>query len=279
MPANRPYTATEAMRITNWTDAEIVEHNTILRGVVGSTVHGTSLSGVSDRDEMAICIEPPERVAGLREFEQVIQRDRPQGVRSQAGDLDLVTYGLRKWIRLALKGNPSVLLLLFVPPDQLRCAVGSTWEMVRAARYGQELRDLAWAFASKRAAAPFMGYMQQQRERLVGERGQKRVTRAELVEAYGFDVKYASHIIRLGYQGIEYLTTGRMTLPMPTAQRDDVLAVRRGEWSLDKVLTRSGELEREIKDLAVSSPLPDEPDTEVIETWLLSVYERAWADL
>ena len=33
------------------------------------------------------------------------------------GDLDVVIYSARKWARLALSGNPSVLLLLFVPDD------------------------------------------------------------------------------------------------------------------------------------------------------------------
>lgn len=38
--------------------------NTILRGVVGSTVHGTALEGQDDRDEMGVFIEPPPYVCG-----------------------------------------------------------------------------------------------------------------------------------------------------------------------------------------------------------------------
>jgi hypothetical protein len=36
----------------------IAEPNTILRGLVGSTVHGLVLSGTDDRDEMGVCLEP-----------------------------------------------------------------------------------------------------------------------------------------------------------------------------------------------------------------------------
>jgi RNA repair pathway DNA polymerase beta family len=32
-----------------------------------------------------------------------------------AGDLDVIIYSARKWGRLALAGNPTVLLVLFAP--------------------------------------------------------------------------------------------------------------------------------------------------------------------
>lgn len=243
-----------------------VAHNTILRGVVGSTVHGTSLQDVSDRDEMAICIEPKEYIIGLQQFEQVIQRDKPEGVKSGAGDLDLTTYGLRKWIRLALKGNPSIILLLFVPK----------YGIITKTNLGSELKGLYWAFASKRAIEPYLGFITQQRGRLMGERRGHTPTRPDLVAAHGYDTKHAGHILRLAYQGAEYLTTGKLTLPMPNSQRQDVLAVRRGEWALDKVLTRSGELVKEIEDLRTTSLLPDSPNADVIEDWMMGAYERHW---
>ena len=48
----------------------IAEPNTVLLGLVGSTVHGVTVDAADDRDEMGICIEPPEYVAGLRPFSQ-----------------------------------------------------------------------------------------------------------------------------------------------------------------------------------------------------------------
>lgn len=215
---------------------------------------------------MGVCIEPPPYVVGLQEFEQYIQRDRPEGVRSQPGDLDLTVYSLRKWVRLALKGNPSILLLLFVPAEAL----------VQITPEGYALRDLAWAFASRRAAEPFLGFIRQQKERLLGERGQLRVNRPELVEAHGYDTKYAGHILRLAHQGVEYLTTGRLTLPMPEDARQEVLSVRRGEWSMQQALTRAGELERELSDLRTTSPLPSEPDASAVERWMIGAYLNHW---
>lgn len=91
-----------------------VEGCTILRTVVGSTVHGISIAGTDDRDEMGICVEGPEYLLGLHHFEQYVFRTQPEGVRSGPGDLDLTIYSLRKWCRLAVKANPTVLLPLFV---------------------------------------------------------------------------------------------------------------------------------------------------------------------
>lgn len=102
---------------------ETAERSTILRGLVGSTVHGLAVDdGLEDRDEMGVCVEPFDAALSLGEpFEQFIyrsaaEREGRQDARSSAGDLDLTIYGLRKWIRLALKGNPTILLL-----PQLHC--------------------------------------------------------------------------------------------------------------------------------------------------------------
>ncbi len=48
---------------------EIAEQGTILRAVVGSRLHGLAIDGQDDRDEMGICIEPPDYVVGLKRFE------------------------------------------------------------------------------------------------------------------------------------------------------------------------------------------------------------------
>ena len=59
-----------------------------------------------------------------------------------------------------------------------------------------------------------------------------RVNRPELIEAHGFDTKYAMHAARLGHQGLELLATVRLTLPLPEPARSEVMAIRLGERSL-----------------------------------------------
>lgn len=239
----------------------------VVRSEVGSTVHGLGVNGTDDRDEMGVCVEPPEFVIGLRHFEQFVHRTQPQGVRSGPGDLDLVVYGLRKFCSLALKGNPSILLLLNVPDEA--CVVLTD--------LGRELRDLAWAFASKKAGAAFLGYMQQQRQRLTGERGQMSVNRPELIERYGFDTKYAGHMLRLGFQGIDYMTSGSFPVPMPAEQRDLIVSVRTGGVPFNDVLSLAGELESELKAAYDSTLMPDLPNYDAVNAFLVSAYERTWS--
>lgn len=248
--------------------------HTIIQAVVGSTAHGLNVSdSIEDRDEMGVLVEPFEDFAGFDEFEQLIYRsaavrEQRQDARSKAGDLDLCIYSLKKYLRLALKGNPTIMILLFAPPEKLVVSTES----------GAQLQSLAPYLVSRKAGSAFMGYLQAQRMRLTGERGQKDVKRPELEEAYGFDTKYAMHMLRLGFQGVELMTTGRLTLPMPDPQRSWLLGVRTGKVTLQECLTRAGELERELKDLWEHSSLPRDPDRERVQKWMLQTYRAKWEE-
>lgn len=245
----------------------------ILRCVVGSQVLGLNLPGSDDLDLMGICVEPPEYVVGLRRFEQWISRTKadgtPQaeGARSGPGDTDLVVYSARKWCHLALGGNPSVLLPLFVPLKDTTHVITD---------HGVELRRISDAFVSKSAGRAFLGYMTQQRERLTGERGGKHTNRPELIERYGFDTKYAYHLLRLGYQGCEFLSTGKIELPMPTYVRDYLVAVRTGQVPLQAVLDAATHYEAALRDKLDSTDLPEKGNAAVAEAWLLSTYAEVW---
>lgn len=250
---------------------EMAERNTILRAVTGSTAHGLNLEGTDDRDEMGVCIETLEAFGGFSEFEQYIyrsaaEREGKQDAPSQPGDLDLTIYSLRKFLRLTMQGNPSVINLLFVP--QLTC--------IHCDARGAKLQELAPYIVSRQAGKRYLGYMESQRMRLLGERGQKKVNRPELEEKYGFDTKYAMHILRLGIQGVELLSTGRITLPMPEKDKAFVKNIRLGKVPLQDVLTTAGSLERELKDLLDTSPLQPTPDIHKIEEWMLSMYFENW---
>jgi len=245
------------------TAREIAEEGLILLATVGSSAHGLNLPGSDDHDEMGVCIEPPSHVIGLQLFEQDVFRTKPEGVRSEHGDTDRTIYSARKFCRLALGGNPSILVLLHAPPT-------------KTTAYGESLRALAPSFATRSAGKAFLNYAAQQRQRLLGERGQMNVHRPELVEAHGFDTKYAMHTLRLGFQGIEFLETGKLTLPMPEEQRATVFATRKGEIELNDVLTMAGENERRLEDLLTTSPLPEKPNYDTVNAWLVASYQRYW---
>jgi predicted nucleotidyltransferase len=239
----------------------------ILRCEVGSTLHGTGL-GVAheDHDEMGVFVENKSSTIGLKTCEHYVKRTAPDNERSQPGDTDLVIYSLRKWANLAISGNPSVILLFFAPPDKV----------VKLSDLGAELRGNAKWFASKRAGKAFLGYMEQQRQRMVGQRG--RAGRVRIMPDGGVDWKYAMHMLRLGYQGVEYLHTGKLTLPVPGDIGDWLREVRQGNESFDEIIKVAESLESQVKNLLDGkSPLPDNPNIDKIERWVIEAHIRTWS--
>ncbi len=264
---------------------ELARRGLVLRTQVGSGVHGTAVTGQDDRDEMGICLEPPEFVTGLarvprglddadwvgfEQYERHTVWDEPGGIanRSGAGDLDVVIYSARKWCRLALDGNPTVLLVLFVPDE----------EVLWRTEVGAELVDNAHRFVSKRAAARFIGYLRSQKAAMTGEVG-AHTNRPELVAVHGYDTKYAMHALRLGLQGVELLGTGRISLPVPEPDRTYLRAIRTGEVELAEVLEAIDRAEGELVHLAEASAVPDEPDRTWVDGWLHRSHLAYWADV
>lgn len=248
----------------------------ILECVVGSTLHGTSVDdGLEDLDLMGICVEKPEQVifgeydAGNGMYytkDTWVERTKPEGVRSEAGDIDRTVYGLAKYARLALNGNPTVLLPLYAPESKIHFQ----------AHEGRELRRIRDRFISKKTGRAFLGYMTQQRKRMEGSLGQKNCTRPELVEKYGYDTKYAGHVIRLGLQGIELMVNGELTLPMAYADRDLVVRVRTGQFTVDEVIGMAMGLEARLEHALKISRVPEQGDYATVQEFVVRSYMEAW---
>lgn len=255
----------------------------ILRVQVGSGVHGTSIHGQDDRDEMGICLEPAAYVTGLgrvpsgtrstsapipfEQFERHTVWDQPGGLanRSGPGDLDVIVYSARKWASLALAGNPTVLLVLFVPDD----------EVVYRNEVGAELVDNAHRFVSRLAADRFLGYLRSQKAAMTGEVG-AHTNRPELVAIHGYDTKFAMHALRLGVQGIELLNSGRITLPIPEPDLSYLRAIRRGEVELAEVVTAIDRAEARLIELTEATSVPDQPDRDWVDRWLHRSHLDYW---
>ena len=240
---------------------EIALDNEILRGVVGSTAHGTAIDGQDDRDEMGVFVEPPENVCGLTPLEHYIYRDQPEGVRSQPGDLDLTMYSLRKYCRLATQGNPSVLLLLWLPTYISRTEIGA------------ELVALREAFVSKESGKRFLGYLIAQKMKLKGERAHT-VNRPELVAKYGYDTKFAMHALRLGFEGIELLTERRLTLPVAEPNLTTLRKVRSGQVSFPDALSLIEDAEARLRELVDACPW--RADIDRINRFMVRAHTEYW---
>lgn len=258
------------MNHTEHGNRDVALRGEILRTVVGSGVHGIAIAGTDDHDEMGVYIEPPGNVVGTDGAAQhYVFRTQPEGARSGPGDTDLVSYSLHKYLRLAMKGNPTALLPLYAPEDAV----------ITVTPLGAELRALAPKVLSRAAVHRFLGYLAAQRERLLGHSKGKVPSRPELVAKYGYDVKYASHALRLAYQGLEVARDARLTLPMLAGERERVLRVKRGDVpDLATVLAEIADVQAQVEDLLATgrTPLPDEPDRRAVSAWAVSAHRRHW---
>lgn len=236
--------------------------NEILRGVVGSTAHGTAIEGQDDRDEMGVFIEPPENVCGLSPIDHYIYRDQPEGIRSQPGDLDLTLYSLRKFCHLATQGNPSVIILLWLP-EHLTCT-----------EIGKDLIDMRLDFISRESGKCFLGYLTAQKMKLNGERS-KKVNRPELVERYGYDTKFAMHALRLGFEGIELLTHRQLTLPVAEPNLSTLRAVRGGDVDKDQALRLIEAAEEQLRGLVEDCEWI--ADRDAINRFMVRAHREHWS--
>lgn len=235
---------------------------TILSLEYGSRAHGTNTVD-SDSDIMSIFVEDPGFVTGIDTIDTQASSTAGVSNRSGVGDTDETAYPLRKFAALAAHGNPTILTAFFVPTY-----IHNEWA-------GQILVANRELFLSKQAGARFLGYMRGQRDAMTGMRN-KRTNRPELVHKFGYDTKFAYHMIRLGMQGVELMHEGKVTLPMPQFKIDELMAIRKGETTREDVLDYSWYLDDCLKRAIDDSDLQDAPDRAKINELLHEIYMEVW---
>lgn len=143
----------------------------------------------------------------------------------------MIIYSARKWARLALSGNPTILLFLFVPDEDV-------------------------VFRNEAGA---------------------HINHPELVAEHGYDTKYAMHALRLGFQGAELLTTGRITLPIPEPQPSFLRSVRRGDVPLAETIAAIEAADDQLTTGRARSPLPEQPERQRVDAWLHRAHLHYWS--
>lgn len=248
---------------------EVAQDGLILLSEIGSTMHGVSSDDTGDDlDLMGICIEPPTESLGLGDFEQYEYRDRKVNERSQEGDTDLVVYGLRKWVKLAATGNPTVIMPLFSD---------SELHVKQLNGFGLQLRRDFPQFLSQQAGHRFLGYLDGQLQRYLDPDrvDSKHATRPELVEKYGWDTKTGYHALRLAIQGKQLMDHRHIDLPMLAEDREFLLAVRHGQYTRDWVIDETHRRIDLLKAAIKGSRLPEMADKAIISGWMTNL-QRAW---
>jgi len=87
----------------------------------------------------------------------------------------------------------------------------------------------------------------------------------------GYDPKGAYHVVRLVRMATELLTTGELLVERPDAS--ELLEIRGGSWSYQKLIDWFGQKESEIKQLVLRSSLPKSPDSKKVNSILIDVVE------
>lgn len=97
-----------------------------------------------------------------------------------------------------------------------------------------------------------------------------------LVETYGYDVKYAYHLVRLLLEVEQILTTGTIDL-----QRDKEMlkSIRNGSWIQDEIRKWAADKEADLEKIYASSQLPWGPDQATIKKILQECLEMHYGSL
>lgn len=233
--------------------------------VGGSALHGVKLHGTDDTDVYGIYIEKPWLALGLDGIEHYVASTSPQTRRNGASDIDVMCYSLRKWATLTARGNPTLLHSLFTPAGRDE----TEWSTIL------EHREI---FLARTHAEKYIGYADAQLKRMTGLRGGgKHGQRPEVIQKFGYDTKAAMHTLRLLYEGIELVKDHWVTLPRPRKERDLLLAVRRGEWSEDRVIQHANRLLKALGESSKASSLPETVDRTIISKLVSDLYVENWA--
>ena len=87
-------------------------------------------------------------------------------------------------------------------------------------------------------------------------------------------MKAAMHTLRLLYECKEIVSDGVMTLPRP--ERDILIRVRTGKYSMEKVLSMAERLFRECEAAVAESSLPEKIDRVAVSLLVARTYRKAW---
>lgn len=128
----------------------------ILKISSGSYLYGTNTEN-SDQDYLGIYLNTKEELLGLQSSEELTQNitSKTNNGKNTKDAVDCKYFELRKFCRLALKGNPTILEILFVNKENI----------LEITKEGEELLSLRNEFLSKNIYNSFMGYAFSQKKK------------------------------------------------------------------------------------------------------------------
>jgi len=161
-------------------------------------------------------------------------------------------WEVQKFLELALRANPNVLECLYTPLVE------------HATPLARELLDMRARFLSKLAYQTFNGYVLSQFKKL----------EQDLRSKGALKWKHVMHMIRLLLSGIALLRDG--TLPVDVgAHRERLLGIRAGAVPWEEIEAWRHHLHRELDQAYQNTRLPERPDYEAANAFLLQARRSA----
>lgn len=245
--------------------------------IMGSVAYGVS-SDTSDMDVYGFSIPPRDYVfPHLRgeipgftppgpSFEQYQEHHihDPGGQGGKGRTYDVTIYSIVKFFRLCMENNPNMIDCLFVPR---RCILYTT-------SVGELVRENRFHFLHKGAWHKFKGYAYAQVHKMRTKQPEGK--RKDLIEHYGYDVKFAYHVVRLLNEVEQILTEQDLDLEK---NREQLKAIRRGDWTQKEIEEYFASKERELESIYTASTLRATPDIDALKALLLKCLEQHYGSL
>jgi len=242
---------------------------------MGSVAYGCS-SDTSDNDVYGFCIPNldmvfPHLAGEIPGFGKQIQRfDQWQEHHimdvGAEKEYDFSIYSIVKYFQLCMENNPNMVDSLFTP---INCIIHST-------AIGNMVRDKRKLFLHKGCWPKFKGYAHSQLHKIKLKTPQEGSKRYDNVQKFGFDVKFAYHIVRLMLEAEQILAHGDLDLQR---DREILKAIRRGEWTEQEIEKFFNDKEVGLERVYEESKLPWGPDEPKIKELLLNCLEHHFGSL
>lgn len=238
--------------------------------IMGSFAYGVS-SDASDTDVYGFCIPnkaivfPHTTGKYIFGYDSTVHGNFEQWQqhhvidKSRKKEYDFSIYNITKFFRLCADGNPNMIDSLFVPH---RCVTHAT-------AIGTLLREHRFDFLSKKCWHTFKGYAysQMHKMRIKNPEGKRKL----MVEKFGYDVKYAYHLVRLLNEIEQILLEGDLDLER---NREQLKEIRRGEWTIGKVEEYFNDKEKYLEEVyATSKEIPNKAQYDKIRELLFTCLE------
>lgn len=249
------------------------ENNIHYEVLMGSVAYGVS-NDTSDMDIYGFCIPPkhivfPHLAGIIQGFgNQGIKFDQYQQhhIKDNLKEYDIVIFNIIKYFMLIMKNNPNMIDSLFVPQH---CILHST-------QIGNLIRENRHMFLHKGCWHTFKGYAFSQVHKMKTKSPNTDSKRQKYIEQYGYDVKFAYHVVRLLNEVEQILIEGDLDLER---NREQLKSIRRGEWTIESIEDYFQQKEKELESLYIKSDLPCKPNEEKIKELLLKCLEIHYGNL